>query len=64
MRREAPLKLGELFRGAGMAHGAEKENKEECNIDFNYIKFMYSTLGGKTDKLDEAVNRELDITRS
>ena len=24
----------------------------------------YSTLGGKTDKLDEAVNRELNVTRS
>ena len=27
-------------------------------------KLSYSTLGGKTDKLDEAVNRELNITRS
>ena len=25
---------------------------------------IYSTLGGKTDKLDEAVNRELNVTRS
>ena len=25
---------------------------------------MYSTLGGKIDKLDEAVNRELNVTRS
>ena len=25
---------------------------------------LYSTLGGKTDKLDEAVNRELNVTRS
>ena len=24
----------------------------------------YSTLSGKTDKLDEAVNRELNITKS
>ena len=27
-------------------------------------KNIYSTLGGKTDKLDEAVNRELNVTRS
>ena len=25
---------------------------------------FYCTLGGKTDKLDEAVNRELNVTRS
>ena len=24
---------------------------------------MYSTLGGKTGKLDEAVNRKLNVTR-
>ena len=27
-------------------------------------KFMYSTPRGKTDKLEEPVNRKLDITRS
>ena len=26
--------------------------------------YCYSTLGGKTDKLDEAVDRELNVTRS
>ena len=28
------------------------------------ISLVYSTLSGKTDKLEEAVNRELNITRS
>ena len=34
-------------------------------IRFDILKFAcYSTLSGKTDKLDEAVNRELNVTRS
>ena len=28
------------------------------------VDYGYSTLGGKTDKLDEAVNRELNVTKS
>ena len=28
------------------------------------IDFDYSTLRGKTDKLEEAVNRELNVTRN
>ena len=28
------------------------------------LLYLYSTLGGKTDKLDEAVNRELNVTKS
>ena len=28
------------------------------------LSFCYSTLGGKTGKLDEAANRELNVTRS
>ena len=29
-----------------------------------YLQITYSTLGGKTGKLDEAVNKELNVTRS
>ena len=28
------------------------------------VRLIYSTLGGKTGKLDEGVNRELNIIRS
>ncbi len=28
------------------------------------LRKYYSTLGGKTGKLDEAVNRELNVTKS
>ena len=28
------------------------------------LTIIYSTLRGKTDKLEEAVNRELNVTRS
>ena len=38
------------------------------NLRFTMAHFIcaewYSTLRGKTDKLEEAVNRELNITRS
>ena len=30
----------------------------------HHLLNKYSTLGGKTGKLDEAVNRELNVTRS
>ena len=32
--------------------------------DENLSTVVYSTLGGKTGKLDEAVNRELNVIRS
>ena len=36
----------------------------EIYMDSLLIFGSYSTLGGKTGKLDEAVNRELNVTRS
>ena len=37
---------------------SSKGSYDETNITM----IAYSTLGGKTDKLDEAVNRELNVT--
>ena len=37
---------------------------KDGHVVFRGIPLRYSSLGGKTDKLDEAVNRELNVTRS
>ena len=46
---------------------AEESNKPQTNVTWNDVgetKPRYSTPRAKTDKLEEPVNRELNVTRS
>ena len=44
--------------------GDGNQNSFRIHLGKKRIAILYSTLGGKTDKLDEAVNRELNVRRS
>ena len=53
-----------LLSSVDMATRERQESKQKGNQFFLRSSNKYSTLRGKTDKLEEPVNRELNVTRS
>ena len=60
-----PTSEGEKKGRAEKKRKRESEKEKERKLLQLFLKpTSYSTLDGKTDKLDEAVNKELNVTRS